>query len=290
LRHHNRCPTCRCFLDERQLIVSLLAKQMISAMSVKCVFSKRNDELGICCKWKGTVQDLDRHLKADCQLQIVSCGNGGCGETMARHALMGHKRNQCQMRQVSCPYCAQLGSSANLVSHTFSCLRRPVRCENRCTDTCFPFCEMDEHYRCCPFEPLGCPYYSTRCGDVCNGWILRKDWEKHTQDSANMNLVIQALFEKVERLEGRGGGTQSSSPQQGGREKGRRNRSGARGESINGDVGSSSLAGDRDYSTCPPRVDGGGDTSEQSGGGSGPRTFSVGGYTVRTVSARRYMS
>jgi hypothetical protein len=36
-------------------------------------------------------------LKYHCQLQIMSCGDGGCGdETMARHALMGHKRNQCQ--------------------------------------------------------------------------------------------------------------------------------------------------------------------------------------------------
>ncbi len=40
LRYHSCCPTSHCFLDERQLIVSLLAKQIFSALNEyqMCIF------------------------------------------------------------------------------------------------------------------------------------------------------------------------------------------------------------------------------------------------------------
>eukprot|EP01034_Spumella_vulgaris_P034610 gene34610-42694_t len=60
---------------------------------------------------------------------------------------------------------------------------------------------MEAHYKVCPYEPLSCPFFGTKCNDSCNGWVPRKDWDTHTQDGTNMNIVIRVLFNKVDRLE-----------------------------------------------------------------------------------------
>ncbi len=204
IEYNHRCPTCRCYLDNKLLSISLIAKMTVDNCIVHCP-SPENAVLpsstAIQCDWIGPLKNLQYHKDNECNFTVVKCSNVGCRLELPRCRLARHQLT-CVHKANTCEYCSRSFPCIAITKHYMHCRYRPVSCPNKCRRQPFRHCDLHRHLsRDCPNALINCTYYAVGCGPQCNGRVRRAALKAHTQDRANMNAVTQALFQKVASLE-----------------------------------------------------------------------------------------
>lgn len=95
------------------------------------------------CSWEGEMGSLNDHLKY-CEFAEVRCENQGCVSIMQRRHMLGHSRDDCQYRLLTCPHCGIGITSIALKSHIEECGYRPIECTRKCGEQ-IPQSNLHEH-------------------------------------------------------------------------------------------------------------------------------------------------
>ncbi len=87
------CPTCNVPLTVDKLSFSLLSRNLIQGLKVKCSSVHQVEDER--CKWQGPLAQLNEHLLEECPLQMIQCplfseGCLNCSGTVLRKDLVNH--------------------------------------------------------------------------------------------------------------------------------------------------------------------------------------------------------
>ena len=189
-RNNCTCPTCRKPLSTRSYFKDGRLEREIKSLKIYCTSYGKSD-----CKWKGTINDIESHIKT-CPYQMVHCSNG-CGEKIQKSEMEVHLSKSCPKRIINCQYCKLEGPYDLITSttHTNECSSYPVKC-------CHEGCEevqgrfwLSGHEKSCPKAVISCEYSSVGCDKI----IKREDQEKHNEESVTLHL--QLAMKRVDDLQ-----------------------------------------------------------------------------------------
>ncbi|XP_066936267.1 TNF receptor-associated factor 5-like [Clytia hemisphaerica] len=160
------------------------------------------------CQWTGCIKDYQDHTKY-CDYLLVPCPNEGCVEEIMRLNLITHKNN-CQFRNVACPFCKQMICFNELWRHHGVCPRFKIPCPNK---GCMAFVKRSKVPKHCQEE---CEFQLVQCqySDLgCSLKVLKKDIHIHMKEEKfkhellllstvkEMKLNEQVYQNKIENLE-----------------------------------------------------------------------------------------
>ena len=119
-------------------------------------------------------------------MEIIRCTNE-CGNEIQRQRLNSHLEDHCPRRKICCQYC-NIEGEHQLISgdHMMMCDKFPLTCPNECNIGTVCRSDMDEHREVCPLETIDCEY----CKVGCEAKMLRKDLEKHCDESTKEHLLL----------------------------------------------------------------------------------------------------
>ena len=169
------CPMCRA--ERYETFQNKEANREIRALHVYCL-NERNG-----CTWSGEVNDVKKHVDADCQFVDMPCPSK-CGMKLKRQCIQSHLAKDCPCH---CQYCGFTGRKMEVASrHKKNCSQYPLPCPNNCEMGVVPTAEMADHKKVCPLEVVACEYYEMGC-DV---WLPRRDLEKHNTTDMGQHLTL----------------------------------------------------------------------------------------------------
>lgn len=138
----------------------LFFQKKIHALQVLCPHKSRG------CVWVGTVGDVQSHAIS------------------------------CDMQPWKCQYCDFETTQLAGTEHVPNCLNRPIKCI--CGADAVPFCELDNHQKTCPDQPVPCEFQYVGC--QCK--VLRKDLSEHLKEDISQHqlLVSQQSLKMIMQL------------------------------------------------------------------------------------------
>jgi hypothetical protein len=85
----------------------------------------------------------------------------------------------------------------------FDCPEKLILCSN---EGCLVFNDArkllkNHKLNDCLFQPVKCPFFITGCGNNCNGFVLRNNFQTHIADSSNTSSAIISASKKTIELE-----------------------------------------------------------------------------------------
>ena len=130
-------------------------------------------------------EDVSQHREI-CPLEIIQCTNK-CGNEIQRQRLDSHLEGHCPRRKICCQYCNIEGEHQFISGdHMIVCDKFPLICPNECNIGTVCRGDLDEHREVCPLETIDCEY----CKVGCKAKMLRKDLEKHCDESMKKHLLL----------------------------------------------------------------------------------------------------
>ena len=200
---NNSCPHCR--KSSLSLVDDPRTKRYISGLTVYC------SHYDVGCDWKGSFNDINGHLRDDCQFTLVACKHYSCREKVHRHNLADHEMNKCPMRPVSCPCCNEsrierkirswssrligyepLTYHALISTHYNECPSWPVRCLNHCDpEEKLIRSTLQDHSEKCPDQVISCQFAEAGC----TVRVKRREMDEHMQ--SQHVLDVASIYTKV---------------------------------------------------------------------------------------------
>ena len=182
------CPHCRAklevFPDKKSL-------RLINDLKIHCPYHIENK-----CKWKGSLSELNSHLK-NCDIKPITCPLG-CGEQFEKKNKEFHTEYFCSLRKVPCKYCQTRVMDKVMVKHHKICLKMPLPCPNKCSSKEKITREkMKLHIDMCPDQVVKCKYSEFGCNENV---IKRKDYDQHLSSTMEQHLYLTAEYAKNERI------------------------------------------------------------------------------------------
>ena len=140
-------------------------------------------------------------LQVLCPHEERGCVWVGAVRDVQSHAL------SCDMKPCKCQYCDfETTQLVGITEHAQNCLKRPMECT--CSADVIPFCELDDHLKTCPDQPVPCEFQYVGCQSE----VLRKDLPQHlkedishhqllvSQQSLKMMMELNAKFDRNEAV------------------------------------------------------------------------------------------
>ena len=161
-------PEAFCLIDNESFadfkpFVSKSIKRRILKVKVKCPTDAKT------CKWIGSIEGLDEHLKV-CDYFLMDC-ELNCGFQIERVNYQKHKTIECKERMVICKFCQIELKERNMKNHLEVCPKVELPCPNNCTDECYFSRDcIEKHLLKCSHSMLICPFHEIK--------IKRKEMEK----------------------------------------------------------------------------------------------------------------
>ena len=191
------CPSCK--IAEFSTSLNIKYQRRILALEVCCTVKDRG------CEWSSKLEDLEAHLDAktgDCEYVDIKCPNK-CDQPVIKHNLPSHLTNSCPKREFTCQYC-NFKATYEVVSndHWPQCSFYPVPCPNACGIQAIERGDLEAHLLQCSLEEVECDFSNAGC----NTKLLRKDLEKHMEESTQKHLALMPAMtlrtqEKNEKLQ-----------------------------------------------------------------------------------------
>ena len=184
------CPNCREPLTNNHFFKDVNTNRKIRNLRIHCT-NKR-------CLWKGSLQDIDKHLST-CDLQLVECSNG-CGTQLKLSNLENHLVNKCQKRIVTCVYCRYRDEYQIVTGgHYIKCPGYPLPCPNNGCEKKIKRCHITQHRDTCPKEEVVCQYSKVGCHEK----MKREDISQHNKDKMEKHLqsAVQAIEKQHQNME-----------------------------------------------------------------------------------------
>ena len=144
-------------------------------------------------------KEMNAH-RAKCPLESLDCqlGQHPSAPKILRKDMDKHKNEECEFRPFTCQYCNHVGTYKSITGkgesvlkdkrHYDVCQHYPLKCPNQCGAENIKRRNMALHPNKCPLEPLDCPFKYAGCADP----ILRKDMDRHCQESMQNHLLLMA--------------------------------------------------------------------------------------------------
>lgn len=179
------CPSCRCKINLKTLIVSRAANNFVQNLPVLCktvvATADDNDDVSdpaakrrkttarAMCEWRGCFKHLNSHMTS-CVYVAAPCKFDGCGEQLPR---------------------------MSLAEHEMSCEHRAVACWNQCGVEMSNTAEgRESHKPECSLEIISCPFFSQLgCYHTCP----RRDMAAHAADAV---LHVEVACRNMAKLRG----------------------------------------------------------------------------------------
>ena len=188
------CPSCRTQFSEEPHKDKFNEREVKNLM-VKCPSSSRG------CVWEGELGNVSSHVNDVCGYQLVQCPNK-CGEKMERRDIEKHKKDNCELRMYTCPYCPPwlpyYGAYKNITTvHFKECGGFPLDCPNNCGKKGIRREDMPPHLAVCPEQVVSCRYQSLGC----KARLPRKQMEHHMKDKdTHLEIAMATTTEIVDEL------------------------------------------------------------------------------------------
>ncbi|WWD03579.1 hypothetical protein V865_001633 [Kwoniella europaea PYCC6329] len=161
----------QCPIDRSALNISSLrdTEQLVKLML---------DELKVKCAAEDCGMEMQRGLLLahlwSCPKAIITCQDGDCGLSMARHRLPHHRAYECFQRKMECKKCGTM-----LVFKDRAAQLKPDCCEETATtcEVCSETLGSDKHLHqwTCPQVLVACPHTARGCPTI----ISRSDLQAH---------------------------------------------------------------------------------------------------------------
>ncbi len=185
------CPHCRS--KECTYMVNKERVRDINELEVFCCNKSKG------CDWTGTLQTLNNHLEATCQLIEIDCPKK-CKLKLLRATMNDHITNECLCRAYSCEHCGMRGSYHTITGdcgefgpcwshgkgHYSKCEHYPLQCPNECSAT-ITRRELSNHREICPLETVQCTFSEVGCSQEL---LVRKDLDNHIATSDHQHLLL----------------------------------------------------------------------------------------------------
>ena len=146
------------------------------------------------CEWKGVLGKMDAHLREECKFVTVSCKHSGCFFRELRRDISAHEE-VCGHRPFRCEHCKEYESIFdNADEHWRACLKYPVQCPNKCSDTMSIERQLLQAHldNDCPLTRIDCEFSYAGC----NSKLSRKDLEDHSSKAVVFHLSLMAKINK----------------------------------------------------------------------------------------------
>ena len=188
------CPSCRTQFSEEPHKDKFNERE-VKNLIVKCPSSSRG------CVWEGELGNVSSHVNEVCGCQLVQCPNK-CGEVMERRDIEKHKKDNCELREYTCPYCLSLwpyrDTFKNVTTvHLKECAGFPLDCPNNCGKKRIRREDMPPHLAVCPEQVVPCRYQSLGC----KARLPRKQMEQHMKDKdTHLEIALATTTEIVDEL------------------------------------------------------------------------------------------
>ena len=152
------------------------------------------------CTWTGRLGEVEAHLKASCNFELVPCPFSAalsnahfnsvflledecCTQIVLRRELEKHAA-ECDYRPVDCPHCESKVCFNELEFHEDQCDERAVECENEGCSVMVAQGDMHDHGQDdCEFETIACP-----CNG-CEATVLRRDLQAHLAEFVGTHML-----------------------------------------------------------------------------------------------------
>jgi hypothetical protein len=184
------CPLCRGSIDLRPT-VNRVAEESIEGFNVKCKRYNNDADNGGKCNWIGKLTQLENHYLKECCVECVACKIKVLRKDYKYHV------NTCI---VVCKHCNLNVLHKMLNNHDiYECLEKPVKCSNEgCLVSNIARKELQNHkLNDCLFQPIKCPFFTSGCGEGCDGFVLRNKFNEHITNTA----AIVSSCKKTTELE-----------------------------------------------------------------------------------------
>ena len=169
------CPMCR--EEKFRIFPNKGLDREIKSLSIHC--DNRRDG----CTWSGEVNDVEKHITADCQFVEVNCPSK-CGLKLKRQCVEQHVAKECPCH---CQYCGTTGKKEMIeAKHKKNCPQYPRPCPNGCKLGVVPSAGMAAHRKVCPMELVQCEYYVVGCESL----VARGDIETHYNQKLAEHLSL----------------------------------------------------------------------------------------------------
>ena len=182
------CPICR---EERfKIFPNKQLDREIKSLHVYCANARSG------CTWSGEMNDMDRHLDADCQFVDVPCPSK-CGIMLKRQCVQLHLAKECPCH---CQYCGVTDNKDKIAKkHKEHCSRYPLPCPNGCESGVVPGLDIVDHKKVCPLEMVQCSYHDIGCKQS----MARKELDDHYKEkmSEHLSLIKCSLVSIVESID-----------------------------------------------------------------------------------------
>ena len=213
--NNNSCPHCR--KPPLSLVDDPRTKRYIAGLTLYCSY------YDVGCDWRGSLNEINGHLRDDCQFTLVACKHYSCREKIQRRNLKEHAMNNCPMRPVSCPFCNESsikpgsarhserkGSGLDVIvksirdhfysqheppmthhdlisTHYKECPSWPMRCPNHCgTKKKLTRSTLQNHIdNNCPEQVVSCQFAEAGC----TVRVKRKEMADHIQKSVGEHMI-----------------------------------------------------------------------------------------------------
>ena len=199
------CPISTC---QNSAFTTMHDKRLEKILGELAVFCENHASGSGGCGWKGVLGRLDAHLREECKFVTVSCKHSGCLVQELRRDISAHEEN-CGHRPFRCEHCkAHESTFDNADEHWRACLKYPVQCPNKCSDTLSIERQLLQAHldNDCPLTRIDCEFSYAGC----NSKHSRKDLEDHSSKAVVFHLSLMAkinkqllekLLERLSRLE-----------------------------------------------------------------------------------------
>ena len=172
------CPMCR--EEKFRIFPNKGLDREIKSLCVRC----ENRRGG--CTWCGEINDVEKHITADCQFVEVTCPSK-CGLKLKRQCVEQHITKECPCH---CQYCGTTGKKEVITAkHKKNCQQYPRPCPNGCELGVIPSAGMAAHRKVCPLELVQCEYYVVGCESL----VARGDMDTHYKHKMAEHLSLMKL-------------------------------------------------------------------------------------------------
>ncbi|WWC71894.1 uncharacterized protein I206_105853 [Kwoniella pini CBS 10737] len=165
---HTFCRDCitRAIIVNPQCPIDRSALSISSLKETEQLVKLMLDELKVSCAAEGCGSIMERglllsHLR-NCTKAIITCKDGNCGLSMARHRLPHHRAYECFQRRMECEKCGTV-----LVFKDRSAQKNPDCCQVSSTkcELCDEILGKDtpRHHWICPKKNVACPHGTRGC-------------------------------------------------------------------------------------------------------------------------------
>ena len=169
------CPICR--EEKFKIFPNKGLDREIKSLSIYCENRKGG------CTWSGEINDMKKHITADCQFVEVTCPSK-CGLKLKKQCVQQHVAKECPCH---CQHCGATGTKEEIAAkHKTRCPQYPLPCPNGCQLGVIPSGGMVAHRKVCPLELVQCEYYVVGCESL----VSRGDLENHYNKKVAEHLSL----------------------------------------------------------------------------------------------------